>query len=143
MELFNFQSWFGKDLALTMVAITILGAVLLLVTRNVIVRLLIHFASRSTNKVDDILVKQLHPYRVAWIAPLVFIYLVANLFPDYQIHIEKATLFLIMWLAVVTLFGLMNAANDIYETRASFSGASIQGYLDIAGESCSPWWPSF
>jgi miniconductance mechanosensitive channel len=132
MDILDFQSWYGKDLVLTLVAVVILGAILFLITRNIVVRLLVHFASRSTNKIDDILVQQLHPYRVAWLSPLIFLYLVANTFPDYQIDIEKATLFLIMWLAVVTLFGLMNAANVIYESRASFSGTSIQGYLDIA-----------
>ncbi len=132
MELLNFQNWFGKDLVLTATAVAILGILLFLITRNIIVKLLIHFASRSANKIDDILVKQMHPYRMAWLAPLVFIYLMAGFFPDYRNYIEKATLFLILWLSVATLVGLLNAVNDIYESRASFSGASIQGYLDIA-----------
>ncbi len=132
MGIFDFQSWFGKDMIMTMVAIVILSILLFLITRNVIVRLLIHFASRSTNKIDDILVNKLHPYRMAWLAPLVFIYLMAGFFPDYQTYLEKATLFLILWLSVATLNGLLNAVNDIYESRATYSGVSIQGYLDIA-----------
>lgn len=132
MNILDFQSWFGKDLILTLVAVVILGAILFLITRNIVVRMLVRFASRSANKIDDILVGQLHPFRIAWLSPLIFLYLVSNAFPDYQTHIEKMTLFLIMWLLVVTLFGLMNAVNIIYESRASFSGASIQGYLDIA-----------
>jgi miniconductance mechanosensitive channel len=132
MDLLNIQNWFGKNLVLTAAAILILGTLLLLITRNIIVRVLIHFAARSVNKIDDILVKQLHPYRMAWLAPLVFIYLMAGFFPIYQTHIEKASIFLILWFSVATLHGLLNAVNDIYESRASFKGASIQGYLDIA-----------
>ena len=76
---------------------------------------MIQFASRSVNKIDDILVRELHPYRMSWLAPLVFIYLMAGFFPDYKSYMEKATLFLILWLSVVTLNGFLNAVNAIYE----------------------------
>jgi len=52
---------------------------------------------------------------MSWLAPLVFIYLMAGFFPDYKSYMEKATLFLILWLSVVTLNGFLNAVNAIYE----------------------------
>jgi len=40
-------------------------------------------------------------------------------------------LFFILWLSVITLNGLIDAINQIYESSPSFTGVSIQGYLDI------------
>ncbi|MRR52845.1 MAG: mechanosensitive ion channel, partial [Rhodocyclaceae bacterium] len=50
----------------------------------------------------------------------------------YQVLISKAALFVILWLAVLTLTGLLSAVNEIYESRPNYNGVSIQGYLDIA-----------
>ena len=40
-------------------------------------------------------------------------------------------LFFILWLSVLTLNGLLDALNEIYESSRAFNGVSIQGYLDI------------
>ena len=81
---------------------------------------------------DDILVKHIKPLRIAYLAPLLAIYLLAYLLPEYQIWIEKFALFLILWIAAVTISSLLNAFNEIYEQRPGFNGVSIQSYLDIA-----------
>jgi miniconductance mechanosensitive channel len=104
---------------------------ILLIARNIIARGLISFASHTKTKVDDILVKHLQPLRVAWLAPLVAIYLAARFFPVYEHWIEVAALFGILWLTTLTLSSLLNAINEIYESRPSFKGVPIQGYLDI------------
>jgi miniconductance mechanosensitive channel len=104
---------------------------ILLIARNIIARGLISFASHTKTKVDDILVKHLQPMRVAWLAPLVAIYLAARLFPVYEHWIEVAALFGILWLTTLTLSSLLNAINEIYESRPTFKGVPIQGYLDI------------
>jgi len=41
-------------------------------------------------------------------------------------------LFFILWIVVITINALLNALNEIYESRPNYSGVSIQGYLDIA-----------
>ena len=89
-------------------------------------------AARSKSKIDDILVRRLHPFRMAWLAPLAVIYITAFLFPDVQVVLSKVSLFFILWLSVLTLNGLLNAINEIYESRPNYNGVSIQGYLDIA-----------
>jgi miniconductance mechanosensitive channel len=104
---------------------------ILLIARNIIARGLISFAGHTKTKVDDILVKHLKPLRVAWLAPLAAIYLGARFFPAYEHWIEIAALFGILWLVALTLSSLLNALNEIYESRPTYKGVPIQGYLDI------------
>lgn len=104
---------------------------ILLIARNIIARGLMTFAGHTKTKVDDILVKHLKPLRVAWLAPLAAIYLGARLFPVYEHWIEIAALFGILWLVTLTLSSLLNALNEIYESRPTYKGVPIQGYLDI------------
>lgn len=127
----SIQTWVEQN-PLYAVSLLILGSVLiLLLTRNIIARGLVYLTSRTATKVDDILVKHLRLFRVAWLAPLVLVYAFAYLLPDYQEIIKKLALFLILWLALVTFNSLLNALNEIYESRPSFNGVSIQSYLDL------------
>jgi miniconductance mechanosensitive channel len=126
------QAWIQQNLAIAISVLIILCASLLLFTRNIIAHGLMVLAQHTKTKIDDILIKHLRPRRIAWLAPLVLVFALAYLFPDYAETIRKAALFGIMWLAVVTLNSLLNALNEIYETRPNFSGVSIQSYLDIA-----------
>lgn len=109
------------------------GAILLsfLIARYVVGRGLVWLTSRTKNKWDDVLVKQLRPNRVSWIAPLAIIYAFAYLWPQQAEHLQAAALFLILWIAVLTFNSLLNAVNIIYESRANYSGVAIQGYLDL------------
>jgi miniconductance mechanosensitive channel len=104
----------------------------LLLARQLIGRALTGFARRTKTQVDDILVRRLRPFRMAWLAPLVLVYLLADFFPGRSSLMKTGSLFFILWLAAFTLNALMDAINEIYEASASFRGASIQGYLDIA-----------
>lgn len=113
-------------------AVLLLSAVLFLLFRFVIARGIVSLASRSSSKYDDILVRNLKPFRMAWLAPLAVVYISASLFPASQNLVEKAALFLILWVSVITLAALLTAINEIYESRPSYNGVSIQGYLDIA-----------
>ena len=112
--------------------VLLLSAVLFLLFRFVIARGIMSLASRSSSKYDDILVRNLKPFRMAWLAPLAVVYISASLFPSSQNLVEKTALFLILWVSVITLAALLTAINEIYESRPSYNGVSIQGYLDIA-----------
>ena len=92
---------------------------------------LIYLAKHTETKYDDIIVRYLRPFRVAWLAPVILIYIFADLFPAYQNTIEELSIFLILWISIITFNAILSAANDIYESSPNFSGVSIQGYLDI------------
>jgi len=124
--------WYQQNPFITISLATTALTLLFLFFRNIIARSVIRFASRTKTRIDDILIRYLKPLRISWLAPLIAIYLSADLFPEYQQYIEKAALFFILWISVVTISGLLSALNEIYENRPNFNGVSIQSYLDIA-----------
>jgi miniconductance mechanosensitive channel len=117
--------WYGLGGAVILFSITFLLA------RLIFGRGIIYLAARTKTKVDDILVKNVRPLRAAWLAPFIVLNAIASFFPAYQLYIHKVSLFFILWLSVLTINGLVAAANQIYESRPSYAGVSIQGYLDI------------
>jgi miniconductance mechanosensitive channel len=103
-----------------------------LVARHLVVRGLVYLAARTRNQYDDILVTRVRLARLAWIAPLLIIYYTAGLLPaGAEDIVHKVVLFLILWLAVLTVSGLLDAVNTIYESSRFYRGESIQGYLDL------------
>jgi miniconductance mechanosensitive channel len=123
--------WFENHPVYTILILVLLSVVVLIIARLVIGRGLTYLAGRTRNTYDDILVRGLHPFRAAWLAPMILIYTTASLLPDYQIYIEKFALFAILWLSAATINSMLDAINQIYEAMPQFSGVSIQGYLDI------------
>jgi miniconductance mechanosensitive channel len=119
------------NLPMALSAVIVISIILFLLTRYGIAHGLINLAAHTRSKYDDILMRNLQPNRMAWLAPLVVIYTCAFLFPAYQIAVSKVTLFFILWLSVVSLIGLLNAVNEIYESRPNYNGVSIQSYFDI------------
>jgi miniconductance mechanosensitive channel len=126
------QEWILANPLLAFGVGTLLSLVIFFIARGIIARGLSYFAKRTETKYDDIVVRNLHPFRAAWLAPLIVIYSLASLAPDYQKQIENTALFLILWVSLVTVNSLITAVNEIYESRPGFTGVSIQGYLDIA-----------
>lgn len=103
-----------------------------LIARYLIARGLVSLTKRTRNQWDDLVIKHLRPYRLSILAPLLVIYYFAYLWPELQGALEKGSLFLILWLSIFTFNSLLNAFNTLYESRASYSGVAIQGYLDLA-----------
>ncbi|MBM3136940.1 MAG: mechanosensitive ion channel [Chloroflexi bacterium] len=131
MTVDQFQFWLNQNPFLTISAAVTAILLLFLFTRNVIARGLIYIASRTQTKVDDILVKHIKPLRLSLLAPFIAIYLFAYLIPEFQHYFEIGALFVILWISLLTLTSLLNAINEIYESRPNFNGVSIQSYLEI------------
>jgi miniconductance mechanosensitive channel len=125
------QTWISGNPSLALAAVVLLFLLIYLLARLIFGRGLTYVAALTKNKYDDIIVQKLRPYRASLLAPFLLLYVFAYLARDYQTVIEKTALFFIIWLSAVTLNGLITAINQIYESRPSFSGVSIQGYLDI------------
>lgn len=111
----------------------VLGGVLLsfIIARYVVGRGLTWLARSTKNQWDDVLVKHMRPNRLSWVAPLAIIYIFAYLWPQYARTLQSVSLFIILWILVLTLNALLTAANVIYESRANYTGVAIQGYLDL------------
>jgi miniconductance mechanosensitive channel len=125
------QIWIEDNPYLAFGSAVLLSIVVFFIVRLVLGRGLTYLASRTETKYDDIFVKGLHPFRVAYAAPLIVLYIFAYVLPEYEDVIKEVTLFLILWVLVFTLNSLLDAFNKIYESSPSFTGVSIMGYLDI------------
>jgi miniconductance mechanosensitive channel len=131
----SIQSWLNVSATqaywILGIGMVLLGMIGFLIARFLIARGLVYLASRTKSQFDDIIVEKLRPYRFAWLAPLMVIYNFANLIPSATGVIRQITLFLILWLVIITLNALLNAVNAIYEASESYRGTSIQVYLDL------------
>jgi len=127
----DLQIWIEENPVLGFSAVILISVFLFFLARAFIARGLTRLARRTETKADDIIVNQLRPFRVALLAPLLVIYSFAYLLPNFELFIERSALFCILWVVASTLNSLLEAANTIYEQSPSFTGVSIQGYLDI------------
>jgi len=117
---------------LAVVVMLALASLSYALARFVLARWFIRLSDRSATQVDDLLVRYLQPNRLAWVAPLLAIYLCARLLPTAQEVISHVALGILLWLAAFSLVSLLSAINSIYESRPDYAGVSIAGYLDIA-----------
>ena len=124
--------WIQQNPSLAVWGLLLLCIIAFIFTRQVIIRGLVSISARTKNKTDDILIKHIHPFRVAWLTPFLLIYGLAFLFPEIQEILSKGALFFILWISILTIAGLLNAINDIYESSKHYNGVSIQSYLDLA-----------
>lgn len=131
MDSVELQNLFTENPSMALLIIIILSIIVFFIFRVIIGKVLVYIAERTETKNDDILVKYLKPFRMAWLAPLIIILIFSYLIPDYELIIESVSLFFILWVSVTTINSLLNAVNEIYESTAHFSGVSIQGYIDI------------
>jgi miniconductance mechanosensitive channel len=131
----DIQTWIDQNPALApwvVGAVTlVLSVVVFLIARFIIARGLVYLSKRTESEYDDIVVEQLRPFRFAWIAPLILIYFTAGLLPAGTELIQDIMLFLILWLAILTINSLLNAANAVYEASGYYQGDSIQVYIDL------------
>jgi len=131
----NLQTWLENNPTVSNL-LSILGVLLLVVLSfwiayRLLARGLIYLAIQTETQYDDIIVNRIKPRRMAIAAPLLVIYFYAYLVPDAQEFIQALMLFLLLWVAVFTVNGLLDAANDIYELHRGSTGLAIRGYLDI------------
>lgn len=131
MGAFDLKQWISGNSTIAAIGAGVLFLLIYLLTRLILGRGLVYIASRTRNKIDDIIIKHLRPMRVSLLVPLILTYSFDSYFAGYSSQVLKVSLFFILWISVMTINGLLNAFNQIYESSPSFTGVSIQGYLDI------------
>ncbi len=126
-----FQSWLNSNPINSTIAVIVGAFLVFLIARFIVARGLIYLTTRTKNQWDDILIKHMRPYRLAWIAPFILVYQFSHLWPEFENLIRTGSLFLIVWIAILTFTSMLTAVNLIYESRTTYTGVSIQGYLDL------------
>ncbi|MEK6256907.1 MAG: mechanosensitive ion channel family protein [Chloroflexota bacterium] len=131
MSIEDFIKLMDQNPELAFAGVLLLSFLTFFVARRVIGRGLYYLAGRTETNYDDILVKSMHPFRFAWIAPFLVILSFAYLLPEYEYLIQQTSYFCILWIAVITFNSLLDALSQIYESRPTYSGVSSQSYLDL------------
>lgn len=131
MTLGQLETWLEQSPANAIILMVSVALFAYVFARFGIARALTYFASQTATKLDDTVLRYIRPFRISWLAPLVAAYLLAPLLTEYGDIVQRAALFLILWLSVVTLMGMFTAINVIYESSKNYRGISIQSYFDI------------
>ncbi|MBN1119493.1 MAG: mechanosensitive ion channel [Anaerolineae bacterium] len=117
--------------------LTVIGALVIIVlsyfiTSRLIVNLIVKIATRTENKYDDVVIKHIKPRRLSLAVPLIIASYFINFLPeDTQRPLQVIVLLGALWLAIITLNKIFDAINEIYESSPSFTGESIEGYMDL------------
>lgn len=127
----DIQIWIAQNPELAFASVVLLSLIVYIIARTFIARGLMSLALKTESKYDDIIVESLRPFRFAYIAPLFLLYYFTYLLPDIQELLQDIILFLVLWVVILTSISLLNAVNNIYESREQFTGVSIQSYMDI------------
>jgi miniconductance mechanosensitive channel len=133
----SFQAWLNQNpdpaSALKIIGVLLLSIIAYIIAYRVVARSLVGLAGRTDITFDDIFIKCVKPRRLSLFAPVIIIFVFAWVIPDKQVEniVRRSMLFLILWLSVLTFNAVLNALNEIYESRRNFSGAAIKGYLDL------------
>ena len=132
----DIQIWLQTNSPVT-TSLSYLGIILLALasyvfTKRYVVRILLHFTESTQNKYDDIILAKIKPGRLALAVPLGIFYFFASRFPEAQKYIEQTIIIFILWIGILLINSLIDATNEIYESRESYNGKPIKGYLDLA-----------
>ncbi len=133
----NFQDWLNQNpdpaSALKITGVLLLSIICYVLAYRVVARSLVGLAGRTDTTFDDIFIKRVKPRRLSLFAPVIIIFIFAGVIPEAQVEdiVRRTMLFLILWLSVITFNAVLDAINDIYESRREFSGEAIKGYLDL------------
>jgi len=131
MILESILNWIYENQTLALGIAIVISYGLFLLSRLMISRLIPAIAQRTENLYDDVIVEQLHPFRFAWLIPLVFLYIFADSVLGPESELKNIFLVLIIGMVVYALILALNGLNEVYEMRPSYSGVSIKGYLDL------------
>ena len=118
---------------LEIIGVLLLSVLAYILAYRVVARALVNLARRTDTTVDDIVLRDIRPKRLSLYAPVVILLIFIGVIPDEGIRdiVRQAVLFILLWLTVLTFNSILDVTNNVYESRADFSGASIKGYLDL------------
>ncbi len=103
----------------------------LIANRIVLVSLSKLFKHTATH-VDDIFIEQRVFHRLAYLVPLLVIYLSADLFPEYSDYIKRFLAALLVVVLILVINAVLNAVNVIYSQSKFSQVFNIKSYLQIS-----------
>ena len=107
-----------------------IGLIAYLVSRYVLLRVISNLFKKTSTQLDDILIDQGLFNRLSYVVPLIIIYNLTDLLPDY-IVIGRLILGLITVAVLASLNSFINASNEIYSKSKYSNKLNIKSYLQI------------
>jgi len=108
----------------------IISALLYIVTRYIIIKLISNFFKITSTDLDDILIEKGVLNRLSYLVPLIFIYNLKDLL--YYIGIiERALIALIALIIISSINAFINALSDIYSKSKYSNRFNIKSYIQV------------
>jgi miniconductance mechanosensitive channel len=127
----SIQKWISTNPYIAFAGAILVSYGLYLIARFVIARMVPAVTARTDTDYDDVIVEKINLQRIAWLVPLLFLYIYADSTLGSDSIFTRINLLLIIGMGVFALTSLLNGINDVYEMRPNYSGVSIKGYLDL------------
>ena len=120
----------SKKYALILI-ILIISLISYVITRYGIIRLVLRIFEKTSNKIDDALIKSGFLNRVSYAAPLLIIYnMMDNIVGEY-LMVNRILLSLMTVIFVSCINALLNATNDIYNQSQYSRSINIKSYFQV------------
>jgi len=118
---------------ISVIVIIFISLIVDLITKKFFLKALESYVRKTKNKWDDVILEKKVFERLARIAPVAVIHILAPVFPDYQIWIQRIAFSYILFIILLSLDKLLSAVTDIYKTYEVSKIRPIKGYLQVIG----------
>ena len=102
------------------------------VTAKIIVKLITKIFSKTSTKIDDILINRKVFNRLAYMVPALILYNFANTAPQFTEIIQKISLCLMLLSGILVINSFLNALTDIYQQTKYSERLNIKSYVQIS-----------
>jgi miniconductance mechanosensitive channel len=110
--------------------ILLVGFIVYLFTRYVVLRLISHFFKKTSTDLDDILVERGLLNRLSYLPPLIIIYNLNALIPEFE-FIYRILLGIIALVVMTSINAFISASSEIY-SRSRYAGRlNMKSYLQV------------
>jgi len=116
---------------IAIITVILISLIVNLIVKKVFLTTLESYIRKTKNKWDDILLDKKVFDRLARIAPVAVIHILAPVFPDYQIWIQRIAFSYILFIILLSLDKFLSAVNHIYKNYEVSKIRPIKGYLQV------------
>lgn len=123
-------SLYGSNL-LAIIGIIFICMIVDLVMKKIVLQIVKKYIARTTNKWDDVLWEYQVFERLARLVPAFILYVLALIFPKYQVWIQRIIAVYIIFIIILVLNKLINAIEHLYWKVDASRTKPIKGYLQV------------
>lgn len=130
------EYWIGViEFSISVLILFLFSYLTFLLAHRVLLFTIVKMVRKTKSRMDDFLVRRKVFHKLAYLAPIIVVYLLSNLF--WGTHPDKLAIFhdfvsLVLIVVILTVFkALLGAIEDIYNTFPFAYDRPIKGYLQV------------